>query len=40
MNNKFTVEEINLICIFDSRSRTEIISNIKEAIKHLCELPK
>ena len=22
MNNKFTVEEINLICIFESRSRT------------------
>lgn len=35
MNNKFTVEEINLICIFESRSRTKIISDIKEAIKHL-----
>ena len=35
MNNKFTVEEVNLICIFESRSRTKIISGIKEAIKHL-----
>ena len=35
MNNKFTVEEINLICIFESRSRTKIISDIKEAIKLL-----
>ena len=35
MNNKFTVEGINLICIFESRSRTKIISDIKEAIKLL-----
>ena len=35
MNNKFTVEEVNLICIFESRSRTKVISGIKEAIKHL-----
>ena len=35
MNNKFTVEEVNLICIFESRSRTKVISCIKEAIKHL-----
>lgn len=35
MNNKFTVEEINLICIFESRSRTKCISGIKEAIKYL-----
>lgn len=35
MNHKFTVEEINLICIFESRSRIKIISHIKEAIKHL-----
>ena len=35
MNNKFTVEEINLICIFESRSRTKTISDIKEAIKLL-----
>ena len=35
MNNKFTVEEINLIYIFESRSRTKVISGIKEAIKYL-----
>ena len=28
-------EEVNLICIFESRSRTKVISGIKEAIKHL-----
>lgn len=28
MNNKFTVEEINLICIFESRSRTKVIQDI------------
>lgn len=28
MNNKFTVEEIDLICIFESRSRTKVISDI------------
>lgn len=35
MNNKFTVEEANLICIFEFRSRTKVISDIKKAIKHL-----
>ena len=35
MEKTFTVEEINLICIFESRSRIKVISDIKEAIKHL-----
>ena len=35
MNNNFTVEEINLIFIFESRSRTKVISDIKKAIKYL-----
>ena len=35
MNNKFTVEEINLICVFEFRSRAKVISDIKKAIKHL-----
>ena len=35
MNNKFTVEEVNLICVFEFRSRTKVISDIKKAIKHL-----
>lgn len=34
MNNKFTVEEVNLICVFEFRSRTKVISDIKKAIKH------
>ena len=35
MNNKFTVEEVNLICGFEFRSRTKVISDIKKTIKHL-----
>lgn len=35
MNNKFTVEEINLICVFEFRSRAKVISDIKKAIKYL-----
>ena len=31
MNNKFTVEEVNLICIFECKSRTKVISDIKKA---------
>ena len=34
-NNKFTVEEVNLICIFECKSRTKVISDIKKAIKYL-----
>ena len=35
MNNKFTVEEVNLICIFEWKIRTKVISDIKKAIKYL-----
>ena len=35
MNDKFTVEEVNLICIFECKRRTKVISDIKKAIKHL-----
>ena len=35
MNNKFTVEEVNLSCIFQCKSRTKVISDIKKAIKYL-----
>lgn len=35
MNNKFTVEEINLISVFDVKSRTKIIQDISGAMKHL-----
>ena len=35
MNNKFTVEEVNLNCNFESKSRTKVISYIKKEIKYL-----
>ena len=35
MEKTFTVEENNLICIFESRSRIKVLSDIKESIKHL-----
>ena len=34
MLEKFTVEESNLICIFDRSSRNNCISEIKEAMPH------
>ena len=35
MNNPFTVEETNLICIFYSDSRTKVIEAIHKATKHI-----
>ncbi len=35
MNNPFTVEETNLICIFQSDSRTKVIDDIHKALKHI-----
>ena len=35
MNNPFTVEETNLIYIFQSDSRTKIIEDIHKATKHI-----
>ena len=35
MNNPFTVEETNLICIFQSDSRTKVIEDIHKAMKHI-----
>ena len=35
MNNLFTVEETNLICIFQSDSRAEVIEGIHKAMKHI-----
>lgn len=37
MNNKITVEEVNLICIFESRSRTKVIQDISEVMKYLVD---
>ena len=35
MNNPFTVEEANLICIFQSDSRTKVIKDIHKAVGHI-----
>lgn len=35
MNNLFTVEETNLICIFHSDSRAKVIEGIHKAMKHI-----
>lgn len=35
MNHKFTVEEINLISIFESRGRVKVMQDINNAMKHL-----
>ena len=35
MNNPFTVEETNLICIFQSDSRTKVIKDIHKAVRHI-----
>lgn len=35
MNNPFTVEETNLICIFQSDSRTKVIEDIYKAVRHI-----
>lgn len=35
MNTKFTVEEINLISIFEDKSREKVIRSIRDIRKHL-----
>ena len=35
MNHNFTVEEVNLICIFIGGNRTEVIKDISRALKYL-----
>ena len=32
---KFTVEEINLMCVFDRKGRTELIDDIGQVLSHL-----
>lgn len=32
---KFTVEEINLMCVFDRSGRTELIEDIDQVLPHL-----
>ena len=33
--DKFTVEEINLMCVFDRKGRTELIDDIGQVLSHL-----
>lgn len=33
--DKFTVEEINLMCVFDRKGRTEMIDDIGQVLSHL-----
>lgn len=35
MNHNFTVEEINLICIFASENRSEVIEDLGKALPYL-----
>ena len=35
MKNVFTVEESNLICIFQSDSRTKVMEDINRALEHI-----
>lgn len=35
MNQKLTVEEINLISIFESKSREKVMQDINNVMKHL-----
>ena len=35
MNQNFTVEEVNLICIFAGESRSEVIEDIERAYPYL-----
>ena len=34
---KFTVEEINFICVFDKKNRRELIEDIEHILPHLKE---
>ena len=35
MNHNFTVEEVNLICVFAGESRGEVIEDIERALPYL-----
>lgn len=38
MNHNFTVEEMNLICIFAGENRSEVIEDIERALQYLDDL--
>lgn len=33
--DKFTVEEINLMCVFEGQGRTELIASIRNVLPHI-----
>ena len=35
MNHNFTVEEVNLICVFAGESRSEVMEDIERALPYL-----
>lgn len=35
MNHNFTVEEVNLICVFAGESRSEVIEDMQSALPYL-----
>lgn len=35
MNHNFTVEEVNLICVFAGESRSEVIEDMERALPYL-----
>ena len=38
MEHNFTVEEVNLICVFAGESRSEVIEDIERALPYLDDL--
>lgn len=38
MTHNFTVEEVNLICIFAGESRSQVIGDIERALQYLDDL--
>lgn len=35
MMNKFTVEEINFMCVFETQNRTEMMKEIRRVMPHI-----
>ena len=35
MMSKFTVEEINFMCVFETQDRTQMLANIRQVMPHI-----
>lgn len=35
MMSKFTVEEINFMCVFETQDRTQMLENIRQVMPHI-----